>query len=243
MKVLLLGGSEEARALAALLTADAAVDVVSSLPGQPSGVGPPLGRVRIGGFGGVRGLVDWLREESVEAVVDATPSFAATMTERAAEATRSVGVPLLVLRRPGWVPGPGDDWHWAGDLASAADLTPTVGSRPFLTVGSHGLDAFAGLGLPTLARCDEPPEPRPRWCELIVDPGPHTVAGERDLFGRHGIDVLVSKDCGGPMTGAKLTAARELAVPVVMIRRPAVPPEVESVESVPDAVSWLRTVV
>ena len=243
MKVLLLGGTGEARALAALLTADAGVDVVSSLAGRVSDVNPPLGRVRVGGFGGVDGLADWLREEGVEAVVDATHPFAATMTAHAAEAARLVGVRLLVLRRPGWVPGPGDDWHWADDLRHAAELVPKLGKRPFLPVGRQGLDAFAGLGLPTLARCVEPPEPLPRWCELILDRGPYTVAGERELLGRHGIDVLVSKDSGGPMTGAKLTAARELSIPVVMVSRPALPPQVQTVESVPDAVSWLRTVV
>lgn len=242
MKVLLLGGTGEARALAALLSADAAVDVVSSLAGRVSDVNPPLGRVRVGGFGGVEGLVDWLREEAVDAVVDATHPFAATMTAHAASAARQVGVRLIVLRRPGWIAGPGDDWHWADDLAHAAELTPTLGSRPFLTVGRQGLAAFAGLRLQTLARCVEPPEPLPQWCELLLDRGPYTVAGERDLLGRHQIDVLVSKDSGGPMTGAKLTAARELSIPVVMVRRPALPPDVDTVESVPDAASWLRTV-
>jgi precorrin-6A/cobalt-precorrin-6A reductase len=99
----------------------------------------------------VAGLVEWLEEEAVEAVIDATHPFAATMTAHAADAARQLGVPLLVLRRPGWIAGPGDDWHWADDLDGAVELTRSLGRRPFLTIGRQGLDAFAGLGLPALA--------------------------------------------------------------------------------------------
>ncbi|MFB6725304.1 cobalt-precorrin-6A reductase [Kribbella sp. NPDC056345] len=238
MKVLLLGGTGEARALAALLTD---VDVVSSLAGRTKDLRLPPGEVRVGGFGGVDGLTRWLQENRVDAVIDATHPFAATMTEHAVAATRAVGVPLLVLRRPGWVAGPGDDWHWAETADDAAELLPSLGARVFLTIGRQGLETFANTGLWTLARCVDPPEPAPTWCTLLLDRGPYDVAGELDLLRRHRIDVLVTKDSGGPQTEAKLTAARELRLPVILIHRPAAPLGVPVVETPAAAAAWLQT--
>ncbi|MFC9694491.1 cobalt-precorrin-6A reductase [Kribbella sp. NPDC056951] len=248
MKVLLLGGTGEARELATLLTAEG-VAVTSSLAGRTKDLRLPDGAVRVGGFGGVDGLTRWLRENRVDAVIDATHPFAATMTEHALQATREVGVLLLILRRPGWTAGPGDDWHWADTAADAAALLragcqPAAGSgaaeRVFLTIGRQGLDAFADTGLRTLARCVDPPEPWPTWCTLLLDRGPYDVAGELRLLREHRIDVLVTKDSGGPQTEAKLTAARELQLPVVLIRRPAAPLGVPVVDTVGAAVSWVQ---
>ncbi|GAA1722210.1 cobalt-precorrin-6A reductase [Kribbella yunnanensis] len=248
MKVLLLGGTGEARELATLLTAEG-VAVTSSLAGRTKDLRLPDGAVRVGGFGGVDGLTRWLRENRVDAVIDATHPFAATMTEHALQATREVGVPLLILRRPGWTAGPGDDWHWADTAADAATLLRAgsvlhqpsgADERVFLTIGRQGLDAFADTGLWTLARCVDPPEPRPTWCTLLLDRGPYDVAAELDLLREHRIDVLVTKDSGGPQTEAKLTAARELQLPVVLIRRPAAPLGVPVVETVEAAVSWVQ---
>ncbi len=238
MKVLLLGGTGEARALAQSLAA-AGVDVVSSLAGRTTDAQLPVGEVRQGGFGGTDGLVNWLRDEAVDAVVDATHPFAATMTEHAVAAGRAVGVPLLILRRPGWTSAPGDVWHWVESTDAAARLLPTLGSRAFLTIGRQGLDAFAATGLWTLARCVDPPEPRPSWCELRLDRGPYELAGELELMRQHRIDVLVTKDSGGELTSAKLTAARELGVPVVVIRRPPLPADVEAVDSADRVVEWV----
>ncbi len=238
MKVLLLGGTGEARELAAQLTD---VDVVSSLAGRTRELQLPRGEVRVGGFGGTKGLTEWLQHNPVDAVVDATHPFAATMTEHAVEATRAVGVPLLVLRRPGWVAGPGDDWHWAESAEAAAALLPSLGSRVFLTIGRQGLPAFAGTGLWTLARCVDAPEPPPTWCTLLLDRGPYAVDAELGLLQQYAIDLLVTKDSGGPQTEAKLAAARQLAVPVVLIRRPPLPAGAEVVKTVADAVAWLRT--
>ncbi|TDD60563.1 cobalt-precorrin-6A reductase [Kribbella antibiotica] len=238
MKVLLLGGTGEARELAGQL---ADFEVVSSLAGRTRELRLPDGEVRVGGFGGASGLAQWLTENQVDAVVDATHPFAATMTEHAVAATRAVGVPLLVLRRPGWGAGPGDDWHWVESADQAASLLPMLGRRVFLTIGRQGLDAFAGTGLWTLARCVDPPEPTPAWCTLLLDRGPYVVDAELELFREHHIDVLVTKDSGGPQTAAKLTAARELHVPVVLIRRPPAPNGVAIVESVAAAANWLRS--
>lgn len=251
-RVLVLGGTGEARELAGRLV-EVGVEVVSSLAGRTVEARLPVGEVRRGGFGGVEGLAQWLRDgdNPVDAVVDATHPFAATMTEHAVAATRQVGVPFLVLRRPGWTrsspspshrPGqgtPGDRWHWADSLDSAAQLLPSLGERVFLTIGRQGLKTFANTGLWTLARCVDPPEPLPTWCTLILDRGPYDVDSERTVLRDHHIDVLVTKDSGGPQTSAKLTAARELGVPVVLIRRPPLPAGVEAVESVDQVVEWV----
>lgn len=238
MKVLLLGGTGEARELAGVLTASG-VEVVSSLAGRTSDARVPVGEVRVGGFGGVDGLADWLRRHPVDAVIDATHPFAATMTAHAVAATREVGVPLLVLRRPGWAAESDDNWHWVDTASDAAELLPRLGTRVFLTIGRQGLDAFAGTGLWTLARCVDPPEPCPAWCTLVLARGPFTLADEETILRDHGIDVLVTKDSGGPATAAKLTAARRLAIPVVLIRRPPLPVGVDVVETVADAAQWV----
>ena len=238
MKVLLLGGTGEARALAELLAAEG-LDVVSSLAGRTTDARLPLGEVRKGGFGGADGLGDWLREHRVDAMIDATHPFAATMTAHAVAASRDTGVPLVVLRRPGWTPGSGDNWHWADSATAAAELLPDLRiKRVFLTIGRQSLDAFATTGLWTLARCVDPPEPRPTWCTLVLARGPFTLADELALLREHRIDVVVTKDSGGPATSAKLDAARELHLPVVVIRRPPLPTDLTTVESVDQAVEW-----
>jgi len=239
MKVLLLGGTGEARQLAAVLVDRPGIEVVSSLAGRVSDARLPPGPVRIGGFGGVAGLVSWLRSEGIDAVVDATHPFAAAMSAHAAEAARAVGLPLLLVRRPGWSEVPGDRWHWVDTLDEAARLLPSLGARAFLSIGRQGLDAFAGVNLWMLARCVEPPDPRPTWCELLLDRGPYDLDRELDLLRSHRIDVLVTKDSGGQLTAAKLTAARQLSIPVVVVRRPAVPAATQVVESVADVLPWL----
>ncbi|WIX82947.1 cobalt-precorrin-6A reductase [Amycolatopsis carbonis] len=239
MTVLVLGGTAEARALAAELHARG-VAVVSSLAGRVARPRLPAGEVRVGGFGGVEGLSAWLREHEVDAVVDATHPFAERIGANAFAATSAAGVPLLRLARPGWQPGEGDRWHWADDLEAAAELLPGLGSRVFLTSGRQGLAAFAGLDtLWFLIRCVDPPEPPlPRQHEVLLNRGPYEVDGERALLAGHRIDVLVTKDSGGSMTAAKLTAARELGLPVVVVRRPPRPATAE-VAAVTEAVDWV----
>ncbi|MFI5491370.1 cobalt-precorrin-6A reductase [Actinoplanes sp. NPDC051859] len=230
--MLVLGGTTEGRELAAR------VPVVSSLAGRTSRPLLPHGEVRIGGFGGVEGLVRYLRAERISAVVDATHPFAATMTAHAAEAARVTGVPLLVLRRPGWSSQPGDLWFRAADLMSAAALLPSLGERVFLTTGRQSIAAFAGLaGCWFLSRSVERPEPPlPQRIEVLLDRGPFTVDGERELLRRHRIDVLVSKDSGGGT--AKLDAAREQGIPVVLVDRPPLPAGVLTAATVDEAVAW-----
>src|SRR3954447_10229705 len=221
-QVLVLGGTGEARRLAEALVARG-TDVLSSLAGRTASPVLPPGEVRIGGFGGAEGLATWLRQNPVRAVVDATHPFAATMTAHAAAAAAATGTPLLRLQRPGWTAQPGDDWRWVDSLADAA--TAVTGARVvLLTTGRQGLAAFAALRAHCVVRSVDPPEPPlPARPTLVLARGPFTVVDERALMTAHGVDVVVTKDSGGPMTAAKLTAARELGVPVVLVRRPPLP--------------------
>ncbi|WP_406636378.1 cobalt-precorrin-6A reductase [Amycolatopsis sp. WGS_07] len=239
MTVLILGGTAEARDLAARLR-ERDVEVVSSLAGRVTRPRLPVGAVRIGGFGGVEGLTAWLRENRVQAVVDATHPFAERIGANAFHAAQAANVPLLRLARPGWQPTDADRWHWAADLEEAAALLPGLGSRAFLTSGRQGLAAFADLDpLWFLIRCVDPPDqPLPRRHEVVLDRGPFRLDGERALMTEHDIDVLVTKDSGGAMTSAKLTAARELGLPVVVVRRPPRPAGAETAD-VTAAVEWV----
>jgi len=234
-RVLILGGTTEARELAAALPP---ASVISSLAGRTSSPLALNGEVRIGGFGGIEGLVAYLRDERIGAMVDATHTFAATMTAHAVAAASATGVPLLVLRRPGWTERPGDRWHRVPSMAAAAERLPGLGSRVFLTTGRQEIAAFAPIDeCWFLARSVEPPSPpMPRRLEVLLDRGPFTLDGESRLLREHRIDVLVSKDSGG--TAPKLAAARELGLPVVLIDRPPAPPA-PTVPTVAEAVRWL----
>ncbi|MEV3910668.1 cobalt-precorrin-6A reductase [Streptomyces canus] len=239
--ILILGGTTEARELAAVLTARPGVRVTTSLAGRVTRPGAVAGEVRIGGFGGAAGLADWMREEHVDALIDATHPFARAITAHAAQAAAATGVRTVVLRRPGWRPGPGDRWHQVDSLAEAAALLPGLGRRVFLTTGRMELAAFAHLSeLHFVVRSVELPEPpMPPHTEVLLARGPFTVADESTLLYDHCIDVLVTKDSGGAATSAKLTAARELALPVVVVRRPPLPEGVGSVPDVAGVQRWL----
>ncbi|WP_055585696.1 cobalt-precorrin-6A reductase [Peterkaempfera griseoplana] len=242
MRVLILGGTQEARRLAAVLAGDPAVEVTVSLAGRVAQPRLPAGRLRVGGFGGAAGLADWLRAHPVDAVIDATHPFARSISVHAAEAAAALHLPLLALRRPGWAAVPGDRWHRADSLGHAAALLPALGQRVFLTIGRQEISVFAGLtGLWFLARSIEPPEPPlPPRTRVLLDRGPFTVAGERALLREHRIDVVVSKDSGGAATAAKLTAARELGLPVLLVRRPPLPAGVPVAADPAAAADWLR---
>jgi precorrin-6A/cobalt-precorrin-6A reductase len=235
-----LGGTTEGRALATACADLRELDVISSLAGRTTSPLLPPGEVRIGGFGGADGLAAYLSEHRITAVVDATHPFAATMTAHAASACARAGVPLLVLRRPGWTARSGDRWHRVPDLATAAGRLPGLGERVFLTTGRQGIAAFAEVnGCWFLSRSVEPPvPPLPERLEVLLDRGPFTLDGERVLLTRHRIDVLVTKDSGG--STAKLDAARELGRPVVLVDRPPLPPGTTTAPTVADAVEWLR---
>jgi precorrin-6A/cobalt-precorrin-6A reductase len=213
--------------------------VVSSLAGRVADPLLPPGEVRIGGFGGAEGLAAWLRAHPVRAVVDATHPFAATMTAHAARAAAATGTALLRLQRPGWRSQPGDDWRWVDTLEEAAAAV-TGFAHVFLTTGRTGLGAFAGLAGEVLVRSVDPPEPPlPPHITVVLARGPFTVEEELALMREHRVDVVVTKDSGSHLTEAKLTAARRLGVPVVVVRRPPLPPGVPVVATVEAALRWL----
>lgn len=240
MRLLLLGGTSEARELAVLLEGTD-VEFVSSLAGRVERPRLPVGPVRSGGFGGVEGLREWLSAHRIDAVVDATHPFAEGMSANAVAACSASGVPLVRLARPGWTDAPGSDgWHWVDSHDSAASLAASLGKRPLLTIGRQQLDRFVGplarhravarvVDAPTI----ELPEP---WL-LIHDRGPYDLAGELELLGEHAIDVLVTKDSGGTYTWPKVQAADQLDVPVVVVRRGA-GVAVETVSDAEAALQW-----
>lgn len=239
MRVLLLGGTAEARALAAVL--HPGVDVISSLAGRVPNPALPVGSVRIGGFGGVAGLRRWLIDERIEAVVDATHPFAATITAHAAEASGALGLPYVVLSRPAWETGT------ALTATSNADAATTVArqcySRVFLTTGRSGVAAFRGSDAWFLIRVVTAPEPAtlPARHRLVLSRGPYRYDDEYALLREHRIDVVVTKNSGGAMTAPKLDAAAALSVAVVMVDRPALPEGVATVSTVDDAAAWVRS--
>lgn len=243
MRVLLLGGTSEARELAVLLV-DAGVDVVSSLAGRVERPRLPVGPVRVGGFGGVSGLSDWLVSHRIDAVVDATHPFAEGMSANAVAACSGLGLPLLRLARPGWAGAPGaDGWHWVDDHADAAPLAASLGRRPFLTVGRQPLGHFVGPlgGHRVVARVVDPPSievPQP-WT-VYLDRGPYDLTGELEQMTQDGIDVLVTKDSGGSYTWPKMAAADQLGLPIVVVRRSGASDVVETVPDAAEALDWVR---
>jgi precorrin-6A/cobalt-precorrin-6A reductase len=241
VRILILGGTGEARELAAELVA-AGVDVLSSLAGRVRQPRPPDGPVRVGGFGGAAGLAEFLRTEQITAVIDATHPFAGAITANAAQAAAQAGVPLLILRRPEWPADP--SWDLVADMGAAATAVGTwPGEAVFLTTGRRDLDAFAADDQHRfLVRAVDPPDgPVPSRMTLILDRGPYTVEGESALMREHDVGLLVTKNSGGPMTAAKLAAARDLGVQVVMVRRPPLPEGSVAVTTIAEAVRWISS--
>ncbi|MGO8915006.1 MAG: cobalt-precorrin-6A reductase [Stellaceae bacterium] len=241
--LLILGGTAEAAALAAaaLERFGARLAVTTSLAGRTEHPAPIRGSVRIGGFGGSDGLARYLASERVALVIDATHPFAAQISAQAAAACAAAGVPRLLLLRPPWKRHPLDRWIEVEDLAGAARALRQLGRRVWLTVGRRELDAFAGLTQHHfLVRLIEPPAaPLPLASyELLLGRGPFNRAGEGRILERHAIEAVVAKASGGGATEAKLVAARERDLPVVMVRRPPPAPG-ERVDSIAAALDWL----
>ena len=244
MTVLLLGGTAEARQLAEMLVADG-IALVTSLAGDIAELRLPPGDVRVGGFGGVEGLVLYLREHGVAAVVDATHPFAAQMTAHAATACAAAGVPLLRLSRPSWAPRTdAPSWHWVDSITEARETAGRLGSRVFLAIGRQALPEFADwVDRSVVARVvDSPAMDVPGNWEVVRARGPFRLEDELELLRRHGIDVLVTKGSGGP-TDSKLDAAAKLGIPVVILHRPALPATMPVVATPVEAAGWTRVVV
>jgi len=221
---LILGGTAEARNLAHRLVADERFEVISSLAGRTRDPIMPEGFVRVGGFGGVHGLTSYLDEEDIDLVADATHPFAAGMSGNAAAACTAAAVPYLRLERPAWTPGPGDVWTSVRDVEAAAQTVPE-GATALVTIGRQEIAPLLKRGdVQLVLRMIEPPgDALPPSSILIAARPPFTLEEERETLEAHGVTVLVTKNSGGDATSAKLTAARELKLPVIMIERPAKP--------------------
>ncbi|WP_285030886.1 cobalt-precorrin-6A reductase [Mycolicibacterium sp. lyk4-40-TYG-92] len=238
MKLLLLGGTSEARALAKRLHPD--VELISSLAGRVPDPALPVGPVRIGGFGGVDGLRTYLQDNEITAVVDATHPFAANITANAAQACAGLRLPHLVLARPAWPHG--DAIVVADDRQAAQTVEDHGYQRVFLTTGRSGTPAFRASDAWFLIRAVTPPEADtlPPHHHILLSRGPYDYDNELTLLRDHRIDALVTKNSGGGMTRAKLDAAAALKIPVIMVDRPALPGAVVTAATVDDAEAWVR---
>jgi len=238
--VLVLGGTTEASALADEL-ARHAIGATLSYAGRVRNLRAQPVAVRVGGFGGVQGLADYLRETAVTHLVDATHPFAATMSGNAVRAAGMAGVPLVALTRRAWAPVAGDRWHNVADIDAAVMALAGPARRVMLATGRMHVAAFAAQPQHSyLLRFVDAPDVPPALPHhtLVVDRGPFDVAGDVQLMRGHAIDVVVAKNAGGSGAVAKLIAARNLGVPVIMIDRPIMPARIE-VQAVADVLRWL----
>jgi precorrin-6A/cobalt-precorrin-6A reductase len=242
LRLLILGGTAEANALAAAIAGRAGIEAILSLAGRTQHPAPSPIPTRIGGFGGVQGLRAYLEAARIDAVVDATHPFAAQMSRHAAEACATAKLPLLIFTRPPWQRVSGDRWIEVATMAEAAQALGPVPRNVFLTQGRQQLGAFAAAPHHRyLIRAIEPPEgidalPRHR---LILARGPFHIADEEALMREENIECLVSKNSGGAATYAKIEAARNLALPIVMVQRPA-KPDVEQITRLETALAWIE---
>lgn len=237
MRILLLGGTAEGRVLAEVLV-DAGHEVVSSVAGRTAQA-RDASDGRVGGFGGAAGLADYLRTNQIATVVDATHPFAARMTHNAWQACAELGVPLVRLSRPGWVEHQyASEWTWVADHQAAAAAAAGAG-RALLTVGRQPLPNYHGLPN-VLARVAEwQGAPVPAGWQILEERGPFSLDHELELLRSAQIAVLVSKDSGGEHTAAKVDAAHELGVRVIMVARPEPPVGLAQVASTAEVLEWL----
>ena len=238
--ILILGGTAEARKLASRLAGRGDLRVITSLAGRTHAPATPAGEVRIGGFGGVAGLVAYLKSEGIAAVIDATHPFATTMSGNAVESCRQVSIPHVRLERPAWKPEIGDNWTNVEDEAAACAATP-AGATAFLALGSQYLAAFvAREDLSYVVRMIDPPSARPPGNWVVITGKPSASADEEAaLFSAHGISHLVCRNSGGTAGYAKIAAARDLGLPVVMIEQPELV-DGDALGTTDEVLAWLE---
>lgn len=238
-RILLLGGTTEA-SLAAAALAGVGADAVFSYAGRTQNPAPQPLPMRVGGFGGIQGLIAYVQREGISHVIDATHPFAAQMSRNAYAACTAMGLPLLALERAPWVAGAGDDWRNVGDMSGAVAALPRAPARVFLAIGKQNLHPFAALPQHhfLLRLVDAPAAPPLPNSTVILAKGPFDVAGDKALMQRHQITHIIAKNAGGQGAAAKLAAARALRLPVIMIARPAVPLR-DTVDSIPAMMAWL----
>jgi len=238
-RALILGGTADAGLLAAEM-ARAGIDAVYSYGGRTRmPANQPL-PTRIGGFGGVSGLADYIRHEGITHVIDATHPFAAEMSRNAVQACAETGTPLMALERAAWARADGDNWIEVSDVNAAVAVLPEASANVFLAIGRQHIAPFAvkPQHVYTLRFVDPPEAPLPFAADVIVSRGPFTLDGELETMRARGITWIVARNSGGVGARAKIDAARMLGLPVIMISRPALP-ERQRVESLAEIMQWL----
>ncbi|NJM70435.1 MAG: cobalt-precorrin-6A reductase [Scytonema sp. RU_4_4] len=239
--LLILGGTGDAAELAAKASTIPKIEVITSFAGRTSQPQAPAGMLRIGGFGGEAGLVEYLIEAKIDILIDATHPFATQISFHAAAAAATCKIPHLMLIRPAWERLSSDQWTEVDSVEAAAAVLPEFAKRVFLTIGRQQLTPFASLkNIWFLMRLIELPASDALVPSgvILCDRGPFALDNELKLLIEHQIDTIVSKNSGGDATYAKIIAARELGVRVVMVKRPATPPG-KQVSDVESAVAWL----
>jgi precorrin-6A/cobalt-precorrin-6A reductase len=240
-RLLIVGGTGDAVALATQVISLPGVEVITTLAGRTLAPKEIAGNVRIGGFGGEVGLVAYLQTENIDFIIDATHPFAAQISWHVAGAATKVGIPRAMLIRPAWRRSPEDTWIEVESIKAAVQAIPASAERIFVTIGRQQLAPFAVLtDRWCLMRSIDPPDPSillPPG-KLLLDRGPFSLARERELLREYRIQAIISKNSGGDATYAKIIAARELGLPVVMVQRPIVP-DGEMVTDVVGAIAWL----
>lgn len=242
--ILILGGTAEARQLAAKLADDPRFKTELSLAGRTRAPAEQPVPVRIGGFGGADGLAAYLKEKGITILIDATHPYAARISRNAADAARRADVPLVALRRKPWERQPDDRWIEVDTVVAAAAALGDVPRKVFLTLGRQELLPFeAAPQHDYLVRSVDPVEPPldVPHAAYITSRGPFLPADEENLLEERGIEVIVAKNSGGPASYGKIAAARRLGIDVILIRRPELP-GVPSVATVEDMLAWLSHV-
>lgn len=240
MRVLIFGGTTEAVELGRVVGQIDQIEVFVSLAGRTKNPKITNLNTRIGGFGGISGLRKYLQQMRIDAVIDATHPFATQISIHVAIAAQECHIPHLILVRPPWEKQPGDNWIEVENLEQAAETLVNVGQRVFLTIGRQEISTFARLEkIWFLMRMIDPPQAGEiPTGEIILDTGPFSWQSDRELLITHQIDHIVSKNSGGDATYGKVIAARELNIPIIMVKRPSVPESVQ-VATVESAVNWL----
>ncbi len=243
-KVLVLGGTGDAVKLAAKLATIPEIEVISSLAGRTKKPAALVGQVRIGGFGGAEGLANYLQENSIDILIDATHPCAGQITHNGAIASHIANISHLMLVRPQWERVTGDNWIEVESVESAAKAIPESVNRIFITSGRQQLEPFLQRShiYPKtwyLMRSIDLPDVELPNSKMLLDRGPFSLEQERKLLRDYQIQAIVSKNSGGNATYAKIIAARELAIPIMMVQRPVMP-EGEKVTSIEEAISWLQ---
>ena len=240
-KILILGGTGDAVKLAAKLATIPEIEVISSLAGRTRKPAALVGQVRIGGFGGATGLANYLQENSIDILIDATHPCAGQITCNGAIASQLANILHLMLVRPQWEKVTGDNWIEVESVEAAVQAIPELVKRVFITSGRQQLEPFLQRShIWYLMRSIDPPDIELPNSKVLLDRGPFNLEQERKLLQDYQIEAIVSKNSGGRATYAKIIAARELDIPVIMVQRPA-SPEGEKVSDIEEAIAWLSS--